>query len=677
MPFLNIPLKSIQADIVDIQGIETMPWYDPNSFPVFPGNPQPTPVPKDFRWKITMNIVTQQQSSYLTRSPGFYNGQDVTVGQWIGNVVTGQAWQIIRIDSKTNDQIVLIIQDVYRYNTFRDPFREGNGGPAFGTYLIFNLSDAGLPQIDPVPEGITSSSFTQNIQSRFEYINLQYDYPLFAEGNTFQIGDVIAADPANNSFTLSDAAHTTVIGRVNSISDTIPGWFTVKPVQKVVDNLDYLPGDVGDTLYVSITNPGEITIEPGGSTVYVKLRNNTSSRTTSTLPGPTSPGNVFQLNSVDITVNGSGTANDLINAVNLETANTGVNAVSALLPSTVTTAGNLLSPTYGEVVLFAASSPAAATINGGEVTFNITSTTPGYESYAQAPQMAESINAANIPNIVASANGGLLTITNTAGGPIIIQNILPDTAGVPVAGNDSGTGLALNTPASTLRQIVFTAVDARAINFLDVVGSPLADFGITSVENGTKAAGLYIQEGLREGSTTVVLDLDQLDALSPMIGDQAYVIDSDDGQGNNVGEWSMWIYDGTDWVQTSNQDSATTDAKSLEYTITMVETGVINIGKLSTGRRVTLITVEVTEVFGGVGPTLSIGYQVNNPSSPPAVLDGLMPESQIDLTVLGTYSTVTDVLFGTDTEQGDVAIIANFVNGGSTLGSAQIIVSYV
>ena len=129
MPFLNIPLKSIQAELSAISGGGAMPWYNPADFPVVPGNPYPTPVDRDYRWLITLDVTEQQQSAYSTRNPGIYNGQDITIGQWIGNISSGQAWQIISIESKTPQQVIAVVQDIYRYNTFRDPFRSGNGAP--------------------------------------------------------------------------------------------------------------------------------------------------------------------------------------------------------------------------------------------------------------------------------------------------------------------------------------------------------------------------------------------------------------------------------------------------------------------------------------------------------------------------------------------------------------------
>ena len=115
MSFLNIPLKSIEAVVISVVGIESMPWNNPLLYPVIPPNLPPPPVQRDFRWRVVINISTQSQSSFLTRNPGTYNGQDVSVGQWIGNLTTGQAWQIITIESKTTGQITAIVQDVYRY----------------------------------------------------------------------------------------------------------------------------------------------------------------------------------------------------------------------------------------------------------------------------------------------------------------------------------------------------------------------------------------------------------------------------------------------------------------------------------------------------------------------------------------------------------------------------------
>jgi hypothetical protein len=683
MTFLSIPVLSIPVSVSAVTGIGTLPWYNPSQFPVIPPNPIPAPLQKNYTWSVTMSVTTQNQSSYLTRQPGKYNGQDIQVGQWIANLSTGTAWQIISITSKTTTQVVAVVQDIYRYNTFRDPSITGNGGPGTGNYVVFNLDDEGLPQIDPAPSSGVSSTFFSNLQSRFQYINLQYNYPLYQASNSFTVGDAVAASSITHNFVLADSTDRVVIGRVTSVSTDQPGWFTINPVQKIVDFLNYLPGNVGDIIYTSLTIPGALTTVPGGSQVYVKLRNDTSSVSYSTVASPpasTTAGNVFQLNGVNVTVGGTGTIDDVVAAVNLQSSSTGVSALKVLTPTSISTNPSFLSTLYGQPLLSTTPTPAVANIfaNGNppvSVTFNISSTTPGYTNYSRAADMATAINNANIPSITASSpNLSTLTITNSAGTSITLVNVSPDSNGIQFAGPNSGSGCILGVPASTTYRIQFTAIDARPIDFLDVVGHTTTDFGLVSVENGIKAAGLYIQEGLRSASTTVVTNIAALDALSPLIGDQAYVIDSNDGHGNNVGEWSMWLYDGTDWVETSNQSSATTDAKSLEYTLTTASPSLINIGTISTGRRVGLITVEVNTPFDH-SPTLTLGYNIT--AAALSVPAGLMDTTQIDLTTVGTYTATSDTLFGTDTPTGDVTITATFAIGTSTMGSAQIIVSYV
>ena len=135
------------------------------------------------------------------------------------------------------------------------------------------------------------------------------------------------------------------------------------------------------------------------------------------------------------------------------------------------------------------------------------------------------------------------------------------------------------------------------------------------------------------------------------------------------------MFDGAYWVIISNQDSAATDAKSLEYTFAYNAPAEMTVGHISTGRRVTLITVEVTEAFDN-SAALSIGYDINN-SAPVSMPSGLMRPEIIDLTVPGIYTCSSSILFGTDTPSGDVTVTATYDSGGATTGTAQIIVSYI
>ena len=178
----------------------------------------------------------------------------------------------------------------------------------------------------------------------------------------------------------------------------------------------------------------------------------------------------------------------------------------------------------------------------------------------------------------------------------------------------------------------------------------------------------------------VVANLTARNALTPTIGNQSFVINSDDGSGDYINQWSLWIYTITGpsngWTLLTRQSGGTAESETIEVTFGPTATSPIVVGILPTGGRITLITVEIIVPFDAPA-SLSLGYQIDNPSSPPPVPAGLMSATEIDLTVVGTYTTESDILFGTDTLVGDVEIIGTFAPNGATTGSAQIIVSYV
>lgn len=340
---------------------------------------------RPYKWSITLAVTAQPQSSTSSRVKFLYNGQDVNVGQWVTNISNGLAYQIVSISAKTNTSVTCVIEDVFRYNTWRAPAKNGTATPTTGTYLIFKLSDDGSPMVDPIPSG-AAVSFFPTLTSRFQYINEQYDFPLSQPGLTsitFVYGDVIATDESTQTYVLADSSHANVVGRVTAVDDT-GTVFTINPIRKIVDSLDFLPGQVGDVIYTDLTDPGKLTATPGGTEVYLKLRNNTQSTVTSVSLASTTvpvtntfspPNYTFTVNGVLATVGGTGLAQDVVDAINSTSLTSGVSATLQTTP----------------------------TIN-----------------------------------------------------------------------------------------IICIAVDARPINLVDVLGSAMSDVGLVSVENGVKAAGMYI-----------------------------------------------------------------------------------------------------------------------------------------------------------------------------------------
>jgi hypothetical protein len=672
MSFQNIPVKAIPTTITGLETYQEMGFYLPGSYLE---NPEAIPLP--FRWLVTMTVTEQLHSSSFTRSPGRYNGMDINVGQWIAETNSGICYQIISILSKTDTQITCIIQDVFRYNSFRDPNGNGGGGPSPNfDYVVFDIKDDGTPIIDPKPSTVVNESFWQNLTSRFSYVNYQYDFSLFQRNNNFKVNDVISVDPVTRSFVKADSDKVLTVGIVTSISDTMPNWFTVNSVSKIDDFLNYLPGNIGDIIYTDPSVPGSLTTNSSGKPVYLKLRNNGQTQIKSVVNGSSTSGNVLRINNVNITVSEPGDMNSLVSDFNAVSLQTEVNASIGLVDNVVNYNPSLQG---SQQYLLTSGLPAKATINGVEVTFDIARSW-GTPNQAWSDAMASAINATNIPGIVASSANNLgLTLTNTTGQAITIVNTRPDSNGVNFAGSNSASGIPLSTSAKTDQCIVLTAVDARPIDVLYVIPSipVLPSLGLISAENAPKASGLFIGTGLRQATYSVVADLAARDALTSIIGDAAYVIDSDDGNGNYVNQWSTWLYNGSVWTLTGRQSQSTVAAKTIQYAMTHSTASSFNIGSIVTGTRVTVVTVEVLTPFNSSSALLELGYTIANPITPTTVSSGLMTSNLIDLSKTGIYVTTGDILFGTNTVSGDITLTGTYVAGGATQGSARILISYV
>lgn len=686
-PVLVIP-SLIQPD--GVLPYQSFVWTKPESIAAnYPGSPDTTDAA--YKWIIKLgggsvgpvNIVMEQNhSSAYTRYPGKYTAMDLKVGQWMAEPGEGKTLKIIGILEKTDSTATVIAEDVFFYNIMKNPDQNSQFTPGAGeVWFIFETGDDGSPIIDPTPISGTIY-FWENIVSRFKYYNTTTNYPLLKNNNDFAVGDVIAVDTTNHTFVKADNTNKTVIGRVTLTITNEPGVFTINPVQKIVDNLDYLPGNVGDTIYSSTTIPGAITTDSSGAPLYIKLANNGISQTKSVTNASVSSDGAIIINGVIIPVS-PGSMSATATYLNSFATDTGVQVQVGPQDNIVSSDG------FPSFLTVSQANSAQATINGVLVTFNVAMTF-NQQNQAFAADMTVSINNANIPNILAYLDfdpvlqTNVIKLRNTTGGAITIVNVRPDSTGRNFAGPGSASKLPLLTSATSQQCIVFSALDSRAIDIADLQGTIIqTELQVPSVENAKKAVGLYIESvagggGGGGGSVVeVVADLAALNALTKSSGKQAYVINSADANGNNVDEWSTWIYNGSTWVKTSSQDSSQVDARSIEYVVPFNAAQNLTIGKLSTGRRITLITVDVTQAFVGGVVDLTIGYSIPTATPPVSEPEGLMTTALIDLSRTGIYTATSDILFGSDTPTGDVTLTATYTAGGSTAGSAKIIVTYV
>ena len=613
--------------------------------------------PKYYRWNVTVTVTTQNHGSHLTRKDFEYNGLDVQVGDWIAEATSGICCRIISISAKSTTSVTMVVEDWLRYNTFRST--SGNGIFSTGPSVIFQLNENGHPMIDPVPASITSSTFYQNINSRFQYLNPQMHYVLDQTSHGFSVGDVISITASGFAKTTTASANKT-IGTVTNPGPG-PNQFMMRPNTRIIDFNPAIPGSVGDFIYTDNSTAGGLTTNSSsGKVQFLKIADAVPSSITGTQVDPTTTASdVLEINETAVTFTG-GNLTQTISDINGSTSTHGVTASSSPSPSTATTATESLA--YGLVGIYPGGS---ITINGTAVTFS--TTTSGQATYGIAVGIADDIiadvNAAGPTNITASKSGTNVVLTNSSGGAITIVNTGNDGQGNPVAGASSGTGWPLSTGASSGAFIKLTRTDGGEILLDETTGTPLNDLGIYSVHNGRPPLAVTVEQGIVAGGggTTVVSDITARNALSATVGDTVFVIDT----GN--GEYGFFVYSGGQWQLLADEDSANTDANTLSATVTQAGgSGTTAVGTVSDGSRVTLVSIEVTQAFDDANATLTVGDSGD--------ADRLVTNNDIDLTSTGTYAIQPAYQYTT----GSDATINAYLNiGSSSQGSAKVLVSYM
>jgi len=653
---VNLPPIVLDGTAFNSVPKDFWPYDDGSGDPYWEGGSSPKP----YRWTIDITVSEQEHSSHLTREPNIYNGIDIKPDMWIASKNTGIALRIVSVEAKTSTDVTLVVEDLFRYNTYRSPLANGIFSVPSGI-VVFELNHLGMPVVDPAPGGGFGSAFWSNLLSRFQNFT-EGEYIIIEQANHgFVIDDIISVNTVDDNFVIPSDKNI-LVGRVVDI--TSPDSFVMEPLSDV-NVFDELIGGVGDVLYYD-PQLDEITTTETSLPIYVKLKEYTLTNILgSVTDASTDPTNSIIINGTSVTIGGTGTISDAVNSINLETSNHDVNASEQIAPLVVQSTTSF---SLGEPATYVANSPQIS-INGTVVTF--TTNTEGQSTYGMnvglEEDMAFDINAANIPDVRAEVGTNILKIVNTAGGTLSLVNVKNDDQGNPILSPDASTAsttgiVAGNYGPSTSTFLYLEKNDAGEIRLKNALGNNgniLDDFGIYSVENGTKAKASYIGQGVRKGEVYSVLDNTQRAQLSVIIGDAAYVED-----GGN-GEWQYWLYTSSGWKLIATEDSARTDADVLSLNLTSSDTGTHLVGTVSDNSRVTNVTVEVTEAFDDINSTLNIGDS--------AVNNRLMSEDIIDLTEVGTYTFTPSYVYdsGSDTD-----LNAYLDAATSSTGVLKIIISY-
>jgi len=608
------------------------------------------------KFRVVMSITASAHSSHLTRVSYVYNGLDINVGMWIASLAAPKALKIIKVEEKTTTSVTCIVEDVDRYNTFRDP--GGNGNAMFSvpsSGIVFELGDDGLPILDPILASMTDMKIFDQIASRFRVFNPNKRMKFEKLDHDFVEGEMLKVTASG--FAKATSVDLYPVGVVVDIGPG-PHTFYITPTTKLITNLEGLPGSQGDLIYQDDSVDGHLTTTAGSSTkvVFLKVTNAKICRVIGSQSAPsTSSGNKMNINKIEITfTTNAGATSGILIDINAATADHGIVA-SMSPPETVVTGS--ASPVYSDV----ATGPFSYSING--VTFSIAQNADSISyvgtTYPGIWDLIRDINErTSDTNVHAEESTGALKLTNIAAGAITVANVAPAvTAGTYRTFTDA-TGI-VTTATGTSDRIKLERADGGEIIIADVSGTPLADIGIHSVDNGELSTGLVVEQGgTASVSTFVVADIPARNALVGLTdGSTAFV------QNDGNGEWAQYIYVSSGWIRQSDQDSAATDANTMSTQILPFSSGNTTIGTVSATSRVTLITIDVITGFNG-SPSLTVGDASDAAR--------LVANSDIDLSSAAVYTVTSSYEYAAETD-----IVAYYSSGGASSGSVKIAVSYM
>lgn len=664
---LNIPNKVLPVSVSSIAGENYWDYANGTGDLWYSG----VGTKKYYQWTVTFTVTAQTHGSHLTRDDFTYNGLDIVVGDWIAGATSGQCLKIVSITSKTANTVTCVVEDWLRYNTFKSA--TGNGIFNTGAAVIFSLNENGLPLLDPLP-GTVSTDFYPTVMSRFQYLNPLLNYVLEQDNHGFSKGDVIAVTA--NGFSVANT--TTMDKMIGTVIETGPGpnFFMISPNNRIIDFEPSIPGTQGD--YIYLDTDGDLTAsDVTGKIVFLKIQDAIATVIEGTVDNPEVPDtHQMALNGTIVTFAGTGGANanlsQMVSTINANTSNHYVTASSVPTPTVISSdADNTI---YGLVGGFV---PFSAYINSGSgnTLVNFTTDTSGSVAFGLpvsiSSDMAIDINATNIANLTATATTTALTLTEANGNAITITNANVDTNGYGFVGAGNVSGLPASTSATGARRLVLTRSDGGEILIFESTEFFRVGTGVASGHNGMYPLAMNIERGLRSAGTSVVANIAARDALNPQIGDQAYVLNA------GTGEWGLYVYNGSAWVQVANADSATTDAKTMITTFTMPAVGFGNsttntLGNISPGRKITSVSFDVHSAFSGYSGNIVPNIEVGVLGQPAQ----FVASSANDLTDTTEFYVNPEYVYPASNSQ-DLQIRVRCNHYGATSGNVTVKLTYV
>lgn len=620
-----------------------------------------------YRFRLTINITAAPHSSHLTREPYVYNGLDVIPGMWVMSISEAKALRITKIISKTAFNITCIVEDVDRYNTFRD--QTGAGSAMFqipATIVLFELGDDGLPMFDPLPPDASDLSILHQVESRYRVFNPNTRYRFYQIDHDFMEGDIVRMDAIQKKFVKATSEDIYVSG---TVVDTGPGpnYFYLSPSTKILENLEPgLPGDAGSVIWME-AETNHLTVTPHASRMpmYIQLTPRIPSFTIGNIIAPQiAAGTEIKINKVlvsftdDVDGDGYFSTDEVINLINAKTEDHGV---IASWGADATTIGGWENP------------PLTQSINLPHIEFKVNGVTVkvtrpsiqfGNGGLIGGWDFVRAINElTDVHDVTATFHpDGYLIFTNEKGGNIMFENVLPLVSNGMERTFTDAVGVSTENFGAEPTRLMLTRLDGGEISLSNVSGDFMYETGVQSTSNGKLPLALVVDQTIASTSSYVVTNLTARDALTGVrSGDQVFV-----QSGSTAGEWELYVKTGTTWTLIANYDSANTDANSLSVTIDVNSGAMVSLGTISSGSRIVDVAVVVEQAFDAVDAVLSVG-----PADQPSVV---ISSDNIDLTIAGSYETNSSFVHS---GAGEAEIFVHFNKGMATVGSAKVIISYL
>lgn len=660
---LNHPNKVLGVTVTAIAGTEYWPYANGSGDLWYEGSNSK----RYYRWEVTMTITQQNHGSHLTRDDFQYNGLDVIVGDWIAGSTSGQALKIVSISAKTKNSVTCVVEDWLRYNTFKST--TGNGIFGTGAAVIFTLNENGIPMLDPLPTSVSAAFFTE-VFSRFNYLNPQINYVLEQENNGFSKGDVIAV--TSEGFVKANSS--TADRMIGVVTEAGPGpnQFMILPNNRIIDFDPGIPGTQGEYIYVDSDGSLTNVATQSGKVAFLNIQGAVPTVLTGDQGNPSILDDyAIQINGTSITFSGTGGASNVqqvASQIERQSANTKVSAGVVPVETTITT--DSANTIYG---LVGGYTPFSAYIDSGSGNTLVTFTANGsvYPGVSTPEDMATDINNTNIANLSVTATATALTISELNGNAITISNGSAETGGYYFVGDSNISGLPAVTNATNSEKLQLTRTDGGEILIYEDSTLFQDETGIFSAHTGSVPLAMNIEQGVRVGGTTVVATIAARDALLPAAGDQCYVTNKGDG------EWGLYLYTGSAWVEISNQDSATVDAKTLTTTFTMPVSAfgtstTQNLGNISPGRKILSVSVEVETAFSGYSGNVLPNVEVGTIADPDIFVDDVSNE----LTEESIFLQNPEYIYDSANTQ-DLIIRARCNHYNSTAGTVTVKLTYV